>query len=484
MRLAAWLGVVALIVFAHHYDRSGLLDALPALIAASVGALFARTLQRGRTPLIARAIAAIDGAQWLADPAVARYARRLTSVWALYQFALAGVAALLALQAHGWLVLPLRVTPDAFGLVWLPGAVAVLFVAEFALRPLLLPQAPRHNLFVFVAALIRRWPALLREPAPVPQNPHWSERREGGGKFALWLIRTIGLRLGRPTARALLYPITLYFFCRRGPERRASRAFLSRVCGEPASTWAVLRHIHCYAATILDRAFLLARSTRGFDIRIQGLDQVETQIALGRGVLLLGAHIGSFEALRVLADARSDLRVRFVMDRSQTPALTELLHALNPAVAQMVIDVRGDGADIALAIRDAAQDGALIGLLGDRARPGEATHDASFYGESAAFPIAPYLIASALELPIVLSFGLYRGGNRYDVYFETLAERIVIPRAERAVRLTEWTQRYAARLQHYTQLDPYNWFNFYDFWHRPAVADPRVRGGAAAGRVV
>jgi len=244
-----------------------------------------------------------------------------------------------------------------------------------------------------------------------------------------------------------------------------------------------LRHIHCYAATILDRAFLLARSTRGFDIRVNGLDQIEAQIARGRGVLVLGAHIGSFEALRVLAEARPELRVRFVMDRGQTPALTQLLHALNPAVAQMVIDVRGDGADIALAIRDAAQAGALIGVLGDRARTGEATRDAEFLGAPAAFPVAPYLIASALELPVVLCFGLYRGGNRYDVYFETFAERMCIPRAERAAQLAQWTQRYAARLEHYTRLDPTNWFNFYDFWHRPAAVEPAVRS-SVAGNVV
>jgi len=480
MRLVAWLGVVALLVLARLYDRSGALDALPAIVAALIGITFARTLRRGRTPLIARAIAAIDGVAWLEDPAVARYARRLTCLWALYQFALAGAAAMLALQAHGWLRLPLRIPPGEFGLFWLPGAVVLLFIGEFALRPLCLPQAPRHNFFVFVAKLIRCWPALLREPAAGSANPHWSERGEGGGRFALWLIRTIGTRLGRGVARALLYPITLYFFFRRGPERRASRAFLSRAFGKPARTWSVLRHIHCYAATILDRVFLLTRSTRGFDIRIHGLDQLETQIAPGRGVLLLGAHIGSFEALRVLAEARPELPVRMIMDRNQTPALTELLHALNPAIADMVIDVgSGAGADIALAIRDAAEDGALIGLLGDRARPGEATRAAQFYGAAAAFPVAPYLIAAALELPVVLSFGLYRGGNRYDVYFETFAERIVLARAERAARLGEWTQRYAARLQHYTQFDPYNWFNFYDFWHPPAAVDPAVRDSVA-----
>src|SRR5436190_1443108 len=121
-------------------------------------------------------------------------------------------------------------------------------------------------------------------------SAHWSERHEGGGRFALWLICNIGLRLGRRAARLLLYPITLYFFFRRGPERRHSRTFLSRALGRPAGTWAVLKHIHAYAATILDRAFLLSdsrlsESSRRFDIRVHGLEQLETQMAHGRGVL-------------------------------------------------------------------------------------------------------------------------------------------------------------------------------------------------------
>lgn len=297
---------------------------------------------------------------------------------------------------------------------------------------------------------------------------HWSERREGGGRFALWLIREIGLRMGRPAARALLYPITLYFFFRRGPERRASRAFLTRALGRPAGTWDVLRHIHCYAATILDRVFLLARSTHGFAIAVRGLDQLQAHLTRNRGAILLGAHIGSFEALRVLAETRPDLKVRMLMDRGQTPALTELLHALNPAVADMVIDAGGDGTAAVLAIRDATAEGALVGLLGDRARTGETMHAAQFFGTPAQFPIAPHLIAGILGLPVVLAFGLYRGGNRYDIHFEDFDAGEPVPRVERQAKLAELTQRFAARLEYYTRLDPFNWFNFYDFWDSSA----------------
>jgi predicted LPLAT superfamily acyltransferase len=52
-------------------------------------------------------------------------------------------------------------------------------------------------------------------------STRWKQRPEGGGWFAIWLIRTIGRHGGRALARTLLYPITLYFLLRRAPERRA-----------------------------------------------------------------------------------------------------------------------------------------------------------------------------------------------------------------------------------------------------------------------
>ncbi len=315
---------------------------------------------------------------------------------------------------------------------------------------------------------------------------HWSERSEGGGKFAIWLLVTISLRLGRMTARALLYPITLYFFFRRTVERRQSREFLTRALGRPATAWDIMRHIHAYAATTLDRVFMLAQTTRRFDIRVQGLAQLDAQIALGRGVLLLGAHIGSFEILRVLATERPDIKTRILMDRQQTPALTELLLALNPKVDASIIDVGAQDTNVALAIHEAAKEGALIGMLADRSRPREATTAVTFFDRPAEFPTAPYLIASLLDLPVTLIFGLYRGRDRYDLYFETFAEHIAIPRRERAALLNEWAAKFAARLEHYTRLDPYNWFNFYDFWHRPddvaAAADRNAAIHAVSSR--
>ncbi|MBL8299901.1 MAG: acyltransferase [Rhodanobacteraceae bacterium] len=308
-------------------------------------------------------------------------------------------------------------------------------------------------------------------------NPHWTDRPEGGGHFAIWLIRSIALYGGRPFARLFLYPIALYFYLRRRPEREASRAFLGRVLGQAAGSLAVMRHIHRFAGVILDRVFLLARDdARQFALEIHGLDLLLDTYRQGRGMLLLGSHLGSFEILRVLARERPEVKLKVVLDKSQTPAITELLHALNPAIGDSVIDASAGGTAIVLGIKDAVEQGAVVALLGDRARPQEPTRPAIFFGEPAALPVAPYLIASVLDTPVLLCFGLYRGGNRYSLHFEHFAERIEIPRSERNRRLDEWLARYASRLEHYARLDPYNWFNFYDFWHSDRV-EPVVATG-------
>ena len=335
----------------------------------------------------------------------------------------------------------------------------------------------------------------------------WKQRREGGGLFALWLIRTFGLVGGRGLARLLLYPITLYFLLRRREERRDSRAYLSRVLGRPARLGDVARHIHTFASTILDLVFLLAGEMDRFDIRVQGLDSLHAALDQGRGVLVFGSHLGSFEVLRVLGRQRPEQQIRVVLDKSHGPMVTQLLDALNPQIAASVIDAGQDGPAIMFEIQKAAAEGALVALLVDRTQPGEASLDAPFLGDEAPFPVAPWLLAAVLQVPVQLAFGLYRGGNRYDLVFEPFSDGLAIPRRERAAAVPALIRRYAARLEHHVRDAPFNWFNFYDFWGdreqsrtpqdpmpadaadadagpRPQAVPPLARGyagGAAAG---
>jgi predicted LPLAT superfamily acyltransferase len=304
-------------------------------------------------------------------------------------------------------------------------------------------------------------------------KPQWLQRPEGGTPFGLRLIRSFALGCGRAPARLVLYPITAYFLARRGPERRASRQYLNRVLGRKATLLDVARHVHCFSCTTLDRVFLLSERFRRFDIRAFGLDQLDRALAQGQGILLFGSHLGSFDALRVLSLERPEVPVRILLDIEQGPALTAILNALNPSLAATIINARRGGPAVAIAIKEALDQNAIVAILADRAQTGHAVASAQFLGEAAPFPTAPWLLAATLKAPVILSFGLYRGGNRYDLHFETFADRIVADRRERAAAVARIVQQFADRLAHYARLAPYNWFNFYDFWNEHAE-DSRV----------
>ncbi|MGW8127115.1 acyltransferase [Stenotrophomonas acidaminiphila] len=311
----------------------------------------------------------------------------------------------------------------------------------------------------------------------------WKRRPEGGGRAAIRLIAAIARHGGRGVARLCLYPITGYFLLVRASERRASRAYLGRVLGRRARLRDVARHIHTFAATILDRVFLLGGRMDLFDIRTEGTGELLARLDEGRGVLLFGSHLGSFDALRALGRQRPDLKLRVLLDRGHNAAITELLAELDPGLAAGIIDAGQGGPAVVLAIQQALQEGAMVALLVDRARPGETALAAPLLGAPAPFPTAPWLIASVLKAPVMLAFGLYRGGNRYDLLFEPFATAVDVPRAQRAEALSALVHRYAGRLEHHLRGAPWNWFNFYDFWHSQASLPAPPDGSGAAGRL-
>ncbi len=185
----------------------------------------------------------------------------------------------------------------------------------------------------------------------------------------------------------------------------------------------------------------------------------------------------------MLARERPDVTVRVVLDKGHNAAITQMLDALNPEIARSVIDAGQDGPSIVLAIKQATDAGEIVALLVDRARPGDAAVTASFLGEDAPFPTAPWVIATMLRVPVVLAFGLYRGGREYELAFEVFSEELVAERHNRQQILHGLAQRYAERLQEYVRRAPYNWFNFYDFWqaHGTNPSTAPGAGAAAAG---
>jgi predicted LPLAT superfamily acyltransferase len=290
----------------------------------------------------------------------------------------------------------------------------------------------------------------------------WTDLPERGTPVLLRLAGWIATHIGRPAARALLYPITIYFVITGDAARSASREYLTRARRRPSHWWHVFRHFHSFAATILDRIYLLRGEFDRFSVTLHQREILHRQIETGKGCILLGSHLGSFEVLRAMGVTQQEFPLKILMDIVHNEKITEFFDSLNEQIARTVIVP--DRPDTLLRVKESLDAGFLIGILGDRPTSDGKTIKCDFLGAPATFPAGPVLLAAMMHCPIIIFFGLYRGGSRYDIHFELLAEEIILDRENRTQDIREWMQRYVDRLEHYARLAPDNWFNFYPFW--------------------
>ncbi len=298
--------------------------------------------------------------------------------------------------------------------------------------------------------------------AKVLHAHRWSALPERGTPALLRLTAWITVHMGRWMPRLLLYPVTLYFVISAHAARGVSYQYLKRMRGRSPHWWHVFQHFHCFAATILDRIYLLRSEFDRFDVTLHQKEILDRQIESGKGCILLGSHLGSFEVLRTLGVTQQDFPLKVLMDIAHNQNITRFLDDLNPKIAGTVIVP--DQPDTLLRVRESLDAGFFIGMLGDRASANDKTTCCQFLGATAEFPAGPILLAAMMHCPVILFFGLYRGGRRYEIYFEHFAGEIVLNRERRAEDTQHWMQSYVERLDHYARLAPYNWFNFYPFW--------------------
>jgi predicted LPLAT superfamily acyltransferase len=301
----------------------------------------------------------------------------------------------------------------------------------------------------------------LPEPNPAGARPEWMQRRERGTAFWLVVIRWISLAFGRRVSRTLLVFIALYFLMAVPAARRSSRDYLRRCLQRPPSLLDIYRHILTFSVTILDRIYILHDRRDLFDVRLSGAEAVDAHIATQGGVFLFGAHLGSFEMLRAAAQRLPGLRVCMVMYSDNARRVNRMLAAVNPAALQDIIEL--GQVDSMLLVHQRLSEGAVIGVLADRATgPGQLIR-VPFLGRAAHFPAGPFRMATMLRRPVYFMSALYRGTNRYDLHFELLTDFSRPPGNARGA-VQELLDRYVAELERHCRSAPYNWFNFYEFW--------------------
>jgi len=312
---------------------------------------------------------------------------------------------------------------------------------------------------------------------------HWSKLAERGSVIGLRAVFACYRALGERTARFMLYPIVGYFFITDKAARTASRDFLRRVRviqggGQRPSSWRdSFRHMLAFGQSGLDKLAAWMGEIDYARVDFKNRSELEQLSASGQGAVLIGSHLGNIEMMRALASKYRLATVNAVLHTKHAQRFNTLLLKANAKFGINFIQVANFGPETAILLKEKVDRGELVVIVGDRTPPGESgTRRVSlveFLGAPAPFAQGPFILASLLDCPVYLFFSLRTGAGynaAYKIHLELFADRIALPRQQRAQRLQAYMRQYAGRLEHYCLSAPEQWFNFYDFWRYDPAA--------------
>ena len=301
---------------------------------------------------------------------------------------------------------------------------------------------------------------------------HWAGIREAGVLAGMRFMVAVHALLGRTIFRLILYPVMAYFLLRRKIARQASFDYLRRVDAfDPdalpdRSPWRLsLRHFLTFGDLLLDKYLAWSKPPPVPQLPPGHTEQIFDLIERRQGCLILGSHFGNIEYSRGLSVRHPELVINVLIYDQHAGKFAEMMAKSQPDSRTHLIQVTDLDLPLALKLREKVERGEWVVIAGDRVPVGEGgrTVTVDFLGAPARFPVGPWVLASLLKCP-VYSLHCYREEDGYRMEFDLFAEAVELPRESRETAFKRYARQYAASLEGLIRRQPFQWFNFFDFW--------------------
>ena len=288
-----------------------------------------------------------------------------------------------------------------------------------------------------------------------------------GGKsgiaFFIAAIRLLGPRFAYVLA---VFPAIYFTFA--SPDVAATMDFHRRIFGAVPwwkRRWLVYKHFYSFGRALIDRTAILAGNAKKFSFTFDGEQHIHDAVAEGKGVLLLTAHVGNWEAAGQLL-SRVKVPINVTGFDKEAPAIRA---ALDRSARQhfKLIPLTGSPTD-AIQLVAAMRRGELVCMMGDRAY-GSPSASVPFLGSDAMFPIGGYVMAAIADAPIVQVFSLREPGGHYHFFGFPPLRPHRPPHDKRDAHLRQCATQFAERLEVIVRRDPFQWYNFFPFWQKHPV---------------
>jgi len=300
--------------------------------------------------------------------------------------------------------------------------------------------------------------ALLSGPAAVPRWYAHGLNRAAVYHVAALVAGALPRALRLHAARAVASVAAGRF----PDERTVVRSTLARIVqgATPAELDALVAEVFRNFAICFTDLITSNRATRteGLLASTEGLEHLATAERLGRGLVVVTAHLGNWELGGRLLVPRLDRLTHIVLAGEQDAGLERYFRR----EGERLRFVTRRHATSTLGLLAALRRNEAVAMQGDRPTGERGDVLAEFFGAPAAFPIGPFVLARAAGAPVVPAYCAMDADHRYRI---TVEPPVWVKPGEEATALAAMV----ATLERAIRAHPTQWFNFFDVWS-PRVA--------------
>jgi len=327
------------------------------------------------------------------------------------------------------------------------------------------------------------------EEAPL----HWSQHKEkAAGYWHVKLLLILFKLFPIIILRIFAFPVGFFYFLFSKRGRTESRRFLqkaapfteqSKTAKKCLSPFGPLRHIVSFSLTLVEKLQSWGGKFQFKNIHFQDDDIQELIQTLedGKGVFLITSHLGNIELLRGLASfnrtaVSRKTPITAVIDTKVNEKFSRMLKELNPHSSFDIINASEIGPHTAIILEEQLANGTMVTIAGDRTAAGNIANGRNFmfpfFGEPAPFSPGIFYLAVLMKAPVYFVFALRRGElsikPEYDMYVHKSTLSFECSKKERLTQSSLLAQSFAELLETHCKQNPFQWYNFYDFWLKEA----------------
>jgi predicted LPLAT superfamily acyltransferase len=288
----------------------------------------------------------------------------------------------------------------------------------------------------------------------------WQGQSKGtplGYRIFVWTCRTLGLA---PAYLLLRFVAFYYFLFSRKSTRVIYQYFRKRhLFGVMKSLRKTYQNNYLLGQTLIDKIVAYADLKTSFTFDFDGEENLHEMAQLGKGGILLSAHVGNWEmAGHHLKRVESKLNI--VMFDGEHQNIKQFMDSLGEKSFN-IIPIKDDMSHV-YRMGAALAKNELVCMHADRFLEGNKTLSLNFMGDDARFPAGPFQMAAGFNVPVSLVYAFKESDKHYHYFGSELIQR---KEGEDKKDFIERLARlYVGELENKVRKYPEQWFNYYDFW--------------------